>query len=226
MICLWLCFLSLFSLNLNECFTVMYCGKQEGLYLHGLQCRSGQTGPSTSPIFLIWRKEHPSFLVISHLAFWGFSTFTLSWHQHSFRGHRSLYATFLPRILCFRSLPKLWCCSSFTCSTYGVKRPHLYSMLRTSKGTRALLHPFAAWLGRGIGIGAGSNDPEVPCSECYVPKLLPIWFEWQVQLAVLGIGGCVGQWFLNFSVHVFPLDLIKMQCWFSRLGVGLQILHF
>ena len=36
----------LFSLNLNEHLTFIGCGKQEGLYLQGLLCRSKQAGTS------------------------------------------------------------------------------------------------------------------------------------------------------------------------------------
>lgn len=123
------------------------------------------------------------------------------------------------RILCFRSLIRLWCCSAFTCSAYEVKRHTPLSMLRTSVKTRASLHPSAVCLGRGKGIRAGSRWPNgtmlgMPCSQTSSHL---VWMTGTAShfehMTLCGLG----QWFLNFSVHLTSLWIL-LKCNVDSVG--------
>lgn len=94
------------------------------------------------------------------------------------RGHRSLYAKFLPESYVLG--PWLCCSFLFTYSNFEIKRPTPLSVPRTLIAARASLLPFAIWPGRSKRIRVGSSEQRCHIWSVMFQDFFPLWF---VQLA-------------------------------------------
>lgn len=143
-------------------------------------------------------------------------------------GHRSLHARFHPRILCLRSLTRLWCCSQICLLRLWGQKAHNFIYAQDFNRSQSLTSSIAIWLGRGKGVGVGRSEQGHHVQSAMFPNFFPPGLNNRYSQPFSHIRMCgLSQLFSNVNMNITSLwILLKGRCWFSRLGVGPKMLQF